>query len=100
MLRDWGAVCDAAESIDDALTLARAHAPGLVISDYRLREQRTGAEAIAAVRAELGHDVPALLITGDTAPERLREAEASGVALLHKPVAPADLYRAIMNVLD
>ena len=99
LLRDWGAVCDAAESIDEALLLARAHAPALVISDYRLREQRTGAEAISAVRAALGHDVPALLITGDTAPERLREAEASGVALLHKPVAPADLYRAIMTVL-
>ena len=100
LLRDWGTSCDAAESIDEALDLARAHAPALVISDYRLREQRTGAEAIAAVRGALGHDVPALLITGDTAPERLREAEASGVALLHKPVAPADLYRAIMTVLD
>ena len=100
LLRDWGASCDAAESIDEALDLARAHAPALVISDYRLREQRTGAEAIAAVRGALGRDVPALLITGDTAPERLREAEASGVLLLHKPVAPADLYRAIMTVLD
>lgn len=89
-----------AGSIDEALVLARAHAPALVISDYRLREQRTGAEAIAAVRAALGFDVPALLITGDTAPERLREAEASGVALLHKPVVPADLYRAILIVLE
>ncbi len=100
LLRDWGAVCDAAESIDEALVMARAHAPALVISDYRLREQRTGAEAIAAVRSALGVDVPALLITGDTAPERLREAEASGVALLHKPVAPADLYRAVLTVLE
>lgn len=65
-----------------------------------LREAVSIAEAIAAVRAALGFDVPALLITGDTAPERLREAEASGVALLHKPVAPADLYRAILIVLE
>ena len=100
LLRDWGAACETAGSIQEALTLARACAPQLVISDYRLREQRTGAEAIAAVRDALGFDVPALLITGDTAPERLREAGASGVALLHKPVAPADLYRAMVQVLD
>ena len=100
LLRDWGAVCDAAGTIDEALALARAHAPDLVLSDYRLREQRTGAEAIAAVRGLLApQEVPALLVTGDTAPERLREAEASGVPLLHKPVAPADLYRAILRVI-
>ena len=61
--------------------------------------QRTGAEAIAALRAELQRPVPALLITGDTAPERLREAQATGVKLLHKPVLPNDLYRAMMEVL-
>lgn len=31
-------------------TLVRMRAPGLVISDYRLREPRTGTEAIAEVR--------------------------------------------------
>ena len=98
LLRDWGAQCETAGSIDDALALARASAPQLVISDYRLREQRTGAEAIAAVRAVLGRDVPALLITGDTAPERLREAEACGVPLLHKPVLPAQLFKAMAQL--
>ena len=35
--------------------------------------------------------MPALLITGDTAPDRLREAGSSGLPLLHKPVQPAEL---------
>ncbi|HIV72446.1 MAG TPA: hybrid sensor histidine kinase/response regulator [Candidatus Aquabacterium excrementipullorum] len=98
-LAGWGCVCDVAESIEDALALARAHAPDLLISDYRLRDQRTGAEAIALLRAELGTAVPALIVTGDTAPERLREAIDTGVALLHKPVAPALLHRRMAEVL-
>ena len=53
LLRDWGAECDAAGSIDEALALVcagGAHAmppaasacPDLIISDYRLRERHTG----------------------------------------------------------
>lgn len=99
LLRDWGCECEAAETIEEALALARIHAPDLVISDYRLREQRTGIEAIATLRALLGDALPALLITGDTAPDRLREALASGIPLLHKPVAPSQLYRGLVTVL-
>ncbi|MES2949440.1 MAG: hybrid sensor histidine kinase/response regulator [Pseudomonadota bacterium] len=99
LLLSWGCQCEAVESITDALHSARAHRPDMVISDYRLREQRTGAEAIAALRAELGDALPALLITGDTAPERLRDARASGIPLLHKPVAPTQLYRRLVDVL-
>ena len=106
LLRDWGAECAVAESIDEALALLRGGSgapqfrPELVISDYRLREQSSGAQAIAAVRAEMQQPVAALLITGDTAPERLREAQASGAPLLHKPVQPNDLYRAILRALE
>ncbi|WP_143684734.1 hybrid sensor histidine kinase/response regulator [Variovorax sp. KK3] len=99
LLMAWGCTCDTADSIEDAQALARAREPELVISDYRLRELRTGAEAIATLRAEFGYDLPALLITGDTAPQRLREARATGVPLLHKPVLPSQLYRAMMAVL-
>lgn len=100
LLSAWGCECDAADSIEDAQALARANPPGLVISDYRLRELRTGAEAIEALRAEFGARLPALLITGDTAPQRLREARATGVPLLHKPVSPNQLYHGLMCVLN
>jgi signal transduction histidine kinase len=99
LLRDWGCECELAESIEEALMLATQRAPDLVISDYRLREKRTGIEAITALRKLLGHDLPALLITGDTAPDRLREALASGIPLLHKPITPSHLYRALVTLL-
>ena len=98
LLRDWGCECDAAESIEEALALVQLNVPDVVISDYRLREQRTGVEAIAALRAVLGDSLPALLITGDTAPERLREAQASGIPLLHKPISPSKLYRKLVEL--
>ncbi|MEO6291058.1 MAG: ATP-binding protein, partial [Burkholderiaceae bacterium] len=99
LLRDWGCECVAAESLEEALELARKQAPDLVISDYRLREQCTGIDAIAALRGLLGKDLPALLITGDTASDRLWEARASGIPLLHKPVSPSQLYRGLVTAL-
>ena len=99
LLQSWGCSCDTAESIEEAMTIARVRRPDILISDYRLREQRTGAQAIAELRTLLGPNIPALMITGDTAPDRLREALASGILLLHKPVTPELLYRAVVDVL-
>ena len=50
------------------------------------------------LRATLGN-VPALLISGDTAPERLSEAQASGIPLLSKPVNPETLKARVKSVL-
>ncbi len=97
LLRDWGCVAEAAETIEEALELAVQHAPDVVISDYRLRDQRTGLEAIAALRAVFGQGLPALLITGDTASDRLREALSSNIPLLHKPVSADHLYSGLVT---
>lgn len=99
LLGEWGCHCQASQSIEDALTMATAHPPDLIISDYRLREQCSGLTAIKSLRAALGDSLPALLITGDTAPDRLREASKSGLPLLHKPVSPNELYRSLLSVL-
>lgn len=99
-LQDWGFECETAESIEAALAITKTWSPTLVISDYRLRDHRTGAEAVTAVRADVNRELPALLITGDTAPERIQEARASRIPLLHKPVVPSELYRSIVAALD
>ena len=43
--------------------------------------------------------IPAILITGDTAPDRLTEAKASGLLLMHKPVPNGRLRAAIGNLI-
>jgi CheY-like chemotaxis protein len=73
-----------------------ASAPDLIISDYRLANGQSGISAIAKLREAFGGAIPAFLTNGDTAPERLREAQESGHHLLHKPVRPMRL-RAMVN---
>jgi signal transduction histidine kinase/FixJ family two-component response regulator len=100
ILRSWGCDVVTAESWETALAKLAAQRlkPDLIISDYRLANGKTGIEAIEQLRGELGAAIPAFLISGDTAPERLREASASGYHLLHKPVPPMRL-RAMLNQL-
>lgn len=97
LLEDWNCECKVVESIAEALDVVAQWQPQLLISDYRLREGQTGAQAIKQVREIIGEAVSALIITGDTAPERLREAHESGIPLLHKPVSPYQLYRTMVG---
>ena len=100
LLRGWGCRVVAARSLDAALATLAAEGgrPDLIISDYRLADGYSGIAAIERLRAEFGATIPAFLISGDTAPERLQEARASGHHLLHKPVRPMAL-RAILTQL-
>ncbi len=100
LLTQWGCSSLEAASTEQAFELIAAHgaAPDLVLADYRLTRGENGAEAVRLLRERFGASLPALLITGDTAPERLREAKQSGLHVLHKPVRPAQL-RASCNYL-
>ena len=100
LLADWGYAAVAAASAAEAVTLAAGCSarPALIIADLRLEDGASGIDAIGHVRAALGSTVPALLITGDTAPERLLEARASGLVLLHKPVPKGRLRAAVNNL--
>jgi signal transduction histidine kinase len=62
------------------------HTLDAVITDFRLRGSEDGISLVLALRHLLGRKVPALLITGDTAPERVRQAQQSGLRVLYKPV--------------
>ncbi len=99
-LEEWGCNVLIAASENEALNEIKLSdfKPKAIITDYRLRENKTGAQAIQAIRDVTGSEIPALIITGDTAPERLREARASGHALLYKPVQPAQILAFIRRV--
>jgi hypothetical protein len=51
------------------------------------------------LQSQYTEGVPAVLITGDTAPDRLREARESGLILLHKPVAEIKLRATVGNLM-
>ena len=73
--------------------------PALILCDYRLREGENGIAVINRIRAEYSEMIPAILITGDTAPDRLTETKASGLLLMHKPVPNGKLRAAIGNLI-
>jgi CheY-like chemotaxis protein len=99
LLGQWGCRVVAARSPHSILAqVAGEERPDLIISDYRLGDGYSGITAIEALRGSFGAPIPAFLITGDTVPERLREAQESGHYLLHKPVRPMKL-RAMLSQL-
>ncbi|WOJ97980.1 ATP-binding protein [Congregibacter brevis] len=93
LLRSWG--CEVISVADDADAIRQLDAferiPNAIISDYRLRDQRTGVEAIESINAACGTKIPALIITGDTENDALMKNTSSDWGLLYKPVAPAKL---------
>ena len=96
LLNRWGIQSRFAQTPEQALmAIDSGFKPDIAICDYRLRQNITGVEVLQLLDYKLGRSLPALLITGDTAPERLKEAHTSGYTLMHKPVNPAKLRNAI-----
>ena len=102
MLETWGYAVVDAEAADTAVARVEAlgRAPDVVIADFRLRDGRTGVEAIAALRGAFGAALPGILLTGDTGPGLLAEAAELGLVTLHKPVPPAELRRLMQDLVE
>jgi CheY-like chemotaxis protein len=101
LLVGWGHHVIAVGSGEEAMQQLTTYAsqPDLIICDYRLRDGENGIEVIDQLRSEYNEHIPGMLITGDTAPERLTNARASGLLLLHKPVPNGKLRAAIVNLM-
>lgn len=102
LLQSWGYEVVCAGSGEEMMSRLeqRRDIPKLIICDYRLREHEKGIEVIERMRSEYNEDIPGMLITGDTAPDRLKEAQDSGFLLLHKPVPNAKLRAAIAHLVN
>jgi signal transduction histidine kinase/ActR/RegA family two-component response regulator len=90
-LSAWGAQVHRHASLAelDATLAANLPAPDWLLTDHRL-PAGDGTMAIARVRARWG-PVPALLITGDTAPAVMAHLSAQALEVLHKPFRPEAL---------
>jgi signal transduction histidine kinase len=93
LLTRWGCRVITAASPAEAEEKLAAHGqpPELLIVDYRLPGTVSGIDFARRLQAGLDYPLEVLVVTGDTGPERLRDADASGYPLLHKPVQPAKL---------
>lgn len=100
LLSDWNCNVMLADGTDGAIDqlIQQATVPDLIVSDFRLRDNDNGIQAIKRIHAHCETDIPAIIITGDTAPERIQEIKNSGYQVLHKPVTAAKL-RSLMAYL-
>jgi signal transduction histidine kinase/CheY-like chemotaxis protein len=100
-LRQWGCHVAAAGSISGLLQELTDHlrAPDAMISDYRIDGMPVGLQAVAELRATLNASLPAMIVTGEAAAEDLALLRESGLPILFKPVAPADLRFNLLALL-
>ncbi|MFC7333891.1 CheR family methyltransferase [Rhodocista pekingensis] len=101
-LRDAG--LDVRSGLDLETVVARlgkddAGSVGCILSDYMLPGALSGIETVDLLRQRLGRNIPAILLTGDTSPDRLKEARTSGLVVMHKPVKLPDLLGAIRTIM-
>ncbi|MBC3831015.1 response regulator [Undibacterium amnicola] len=99
LLQMWGAKSLSATDRSSALKAIQSnHRIDFIIADLRLKNGENG---IAVVR-EIQHEftaIPALIISGETSPERLSEAKNSGYPVLQKPVTADQLYATLLDQL-
>ena len=102
LFESWGYRVVAAQSVDEAEHLiATTGTPGFILADYRLRDGKTGTEAIKHLRLRFGRDIPGVVVTGDTTVtvDGLRTAAAEGMPILHKPVNGRQLQDLLSRAL-
>jgi signal transduction histidine kinase/ActR/RegA family two-component response regulator len=102
LLQEWGyqvmTAADAAQA-ERAVTALEGRVD-LILSDLHLGHGPGGQEVVASVRRLCGREVPAILVTGDTAGQALREVAAGADPVLFKPVQPRHLLEALRNALE
>jgi signal transduction histidine kinase/CheY-like chemotaxis protein len=89
-----GCSFDLLEDTQSAVLAASYRKPDIVLADFRLRGDDNGVKTIDAIRT-IYPDMPALLVTGDTSPERLKHANNVGIEMLHKPLTMEKLAQSI-----
>jgi DNA-binding NtrC family response regulator len=96
LLSSYGCTVHGASDLPQARQLLAANLIEAVVSDDRLPGDSSGLAFLLALRGSSPH-LRTLLVTGETAPQRISEIKASGVPFLHKPVQAQQLLDALVR---
>jgi len=94
LLTSCGCSVYPAGDLAQAQALLQRHPIDAVVSDFRLSGERSGLDHLLALRRR-SPQLRTLLVTGETAPQRIADIRASGVPFLHKPVRAQQLLDAL-----
>ncbi|WP_231758272.1 ATP-binding protein [Microbulbifer elongatus] len=98
LLESWGCSTDTFPDKDSTINhlKQKKKKPELILADYRLSNYVSGIDVIKAIRELFEEPILSAVISGDTAPEPLKEVEKNNLLLLHKPINLAKL-RSLLN---
>jgi two-component system CheB/CheR fusion protein len=82
-----------------ALAARGAARPDVIVADYNLPGDLTGAEVVARLRQSLRCEIPAIILTGDISSDTLRKIAEAGCLHLSKPAEPEMLTLRIKELL-
>lgn len=101
LLEQWGCKVTTASSVDDAFAVfSENESPEVIIADFRLNDRMSGIQLIQEYRNRFSKTLPAILITGDTAPAFLQDFHDVNVPVLYKPVMPQHLLSGLEAVFS
>jgi len=102
LLEVWGCTVMVASSGKEAVQqlIEYDSCPDAVITDYRLKGNETGGDALALIRKHCQAKVPAIIVTGDIAPDRLLEIDKLNLPVLHKPCNADQLQHYLRSILS
>jgi len=102
LLEIWGCTVMVAESGREAVQqlIEYGSCPDAVITDFRLKDNETGAQALELICKHCQTKVPAIIITGDIAPDRLLEIDKLNLPVLHKPCNADQLQHYLHSILS
>jgi len=98
LLQAFGCEVLSVGCIAEAVAQSRVAPPDILLVDLRRGGEENGIAAIHELRATRP-TLPAILVSGDTAPDRLKDAHRAGILMLHKPVSAEALHQAIRQEL-
>ena len=90
---------DGDETLALALLGAGEGAPDVILADYHLDHERTGCEAITAIRRVAGQDIPAAIVSADRSDDTRQVLRARHLPILNKPVKPNRLRALLTSLL-
>lgn len=99
LISSWNCNCISSESAAKALPQIKETTVDIMLVDYRLSGNLTGLDAIEEIRRSLAKKVPAIIITGDTSAEKIKEISATDAILMYKPVSVDQLKSEIASLL-
>jgi signal transduction histidine kinase/CheY-like chemotaxis protein len=100
MLKARGVEAIVVATADDALTRIRQQEirPDLLLCDYNLHGSTNGVKTVADMRAALGRNTPAIVMTGDVRSEVVDLIATQGILVLLKPFLADELLQHIARL--